>query len=469
MKITDLSTPVFGGSKGGGAVKQITLLSITTAPTGEFAKGSQYYDATTKKVYTATDDNTWNNADESNPQFGTIYVYNNNYYQWDGDNLVETDLEKYQLVSNISQNFEEDSETKYPSSKALSDGLNSLKNTFPTIVTDSGSSLPSASGFELNDTFLNTSDKKIYKTLADTHEWNTDVTHGAVTIDYTTGIVTNISQGYQNPRILHRQIGNTLWNGNKTYQVTFKMNSFSQTGVGGNGLITFNASKNTGTTYNRSFGVTKDKKFFYTEGYKSLSSYYKQKEEIFFDISENKKYTLVIEKTSSSCNVSLLENGTQVATTSFTINDFSSVATSAYIEYGIAYITDQYGRGLYTNGDIYLLESSGEFLKANSELSWDSGTDLTDKTEYADKTNSALYLYDNSELVKIGGNLTKKVYTIRADNTSTLDVSSDFTKIVDVLKNGVELALTDDYTISNGVITFVTALSTTDKITVKGE
>lgn len=68
-----------------------------------------------------------------------------------------------------------------------------------------------------------------------------------------------------------------------------------------------------------------------------------------------------------------------------------------------------------------------------------------------------------------GGSLTKKVYTISADNTSTLDVSSDFTKVVDVLKNGVELALTDDYTISSGVITFVTALSTTDKITVKGE
>jgi len=340
---------------------------------------------------------------------------------------------------------------------------------FPTIVTDSGSSLPSASSMEWKDTFLNTSDKKIYKTLADTYEWNTNVTYGAVTIDYTTGIVTNISQGYANPRILHRQIGNTLWNGNKTYQVTFKMTSISQTDIGGNGLITFNSSKNTSTTHKRSFGVTKDKKIFYTEGYISSGSYHKEKEENFFEISENKKYTLVIEKTSSSCNVSLLENETQVATTSFTINDFSSVATSAYIEYGIAYIIDQYGRGLYTSGDIYLLESSGEFLVPSSDLSWDSGVAIEDKSEIADKTNGILYLYENDELVKIGGSLTKKVYTISADNTSTLNVSSDFTKVVDVLKNGVELALTDDYTISSGVITFVTALSTTDKITVKGE
>ena len=121
----------------------------------------------------------------------------------------------------------------------------------------------------------------------------------------------------------------------------------------------------------------------------------------------------------------------------------------------------------FTDGYIYLGETSGNFVVA--VLSWDNGTSLTDKTEYADKTNGALYLYENDELVKIGGSLTKKVYTISADNTSTLNVSSDFTKVVDVLKNGVELAITDDYTISSGVITFVTALSTTDKITVKGE
>ena len=33
---------------------------------------------------------------------------------------------------------------------------------FPTVVTDSGSSLPSASGYQLDDTFINTTDKKLY-------------------------------------------------------------------------------------------------------------------------------------------------------------------------------------------------------------------------------------------------------------------------------------------------------------------
>lgn len=140
MKITDLSTPVFGGGKsGGGTSKQIILLSVTTAPTGTFEKGSQYYNSSDKKIYTAVVADSWNDAKVEDPQFGVIYLFDNQgtteYYQWDGDNLVETDLEKYQLVSNMSQDYEEDSETKYPSSKALSDGY--IRK--PTIVNNASS------------------------------------------------------------------------------------------------------------------------------------------------------------------------------------------------------------------------------------------------------------------------------------------------------------------------------------------
>lgn len=129
LKIISPNTVYLGSATiPSGGAKQVTLLSVTTAPSGTFEKGNKYYNATTKKVYTATDDNTWNNADESNPQFGTIYVYNNNYYQWDGDNLVETDLEKYQLVANKTDDYTETSTTKYPSSKALNDGLMSKQD-----------------------------------------------------------------------------------------------------------------------------------------------------------------------------------------------------------------------------------------------------------------------------------------------------------------------------------------------------
>lgn len=132
VKINQLSSPLFGGSgSGGGKIKQIILLSITTAPSGTFAKGSQYYNSSTKKIYTAVVADSWNDAKVEDPQFGVIYLFDNQgtteYYQWDGDNLVETDLEKYQLIANKSDDYTEDSSIKYPSSKALSDGLKSVE------------------------------------------------------------------------------------------------------------------------------------------------------------------------------------------------------------------------------------------------------------------------------------------------------------------------------------------------------
>lgn len=338
---------------------------------------------------------------------------------------------------------------------------------FPTIVTDSGSSLPSASGYQEGDTFLNTSDKKIYKTLADTYEWNTDVTHGSVTIDFTTGIVTDLSIGSQLTKNLQRTFNENLWTGNKSYQIKFKINSFPNNYIIGLLCIYYNSS-----SYSHiDIGIGVDKKIKYVEGYYSTGSNTINKEVSLDTILEiNKEYTLIIDKNDSNCNLTLLDNGVEIKRISFEVtSSFSQSLNTVYL--GTTFMGSGYGsyRNLETYGEIYLLETSFDFLKASSELSWDNGVAIEDKNEYADKTNGILYLYENSELVKIGGNLTKEVYTISADNTSTLDVSSDFTKVVDVLKNGVELALTDDYTISSGVITFVTALSTTDKITVKGE
>lgn len=92
---------VASGTGGGGSVKTDTLLSITTAPSGTFEAGSKYYNSTTKKIYTATSANTWENATESDPEFGTYYTYNNQTYVWDGNSLELFELEDYQpkLVS----------------------------------------------------------------------------------------------------------------------------------------------------------------------------------------------------------------------------------------------------------------------------------------------------------------------------------------------------------------------------------
>lgn len=129
--------------------------------------------------------------------------------------------------------------------------------------------------------------------------------------------------------------------------------------------------------------------------------------------------------------------------------------------------------GTFEKGSQYFNSSVKLIYTAVENDTWTGATTSTPEFGviyiFDNQGTTKYYQWDGDNLVKIGGNLTKKVYTISANNTSTLDVSSDFTKIVDVLKNGVELAITDDYTISNGVITFVTALSTTDKIIVKGD
>ena len=335
---------------------------------------------------------------------------------------------------------------------------------FPIIVTDSGSSLPSASGYQLNDTFLNTTDKKIYKTKSEGYELNTGISvTGSPTIDYTTGVVSGLN-AFNN---LQKTNADT-WSGTRTYDVHFKF-----------GETTFTEDKYYPifVLYAHNYGVGRDiyialkNKKLYLEFWRYGSGVYTLEEEhLLFDyeIQFDTEYYLRLSKNLTTTVAELSTSGydgTKIATNTITtVDDFYNGNPT------IILINNSAPNGLYPlTLSIYLADTTGNWLIPSTTLSWDNGTSLTDKTEYADKTNGALYLYENSELVKIGGSLTKKVYTISADNTSTLDVSSDFTKIVDVLKNGVELALTDDYTISSAVITFVTALSTTDKITVKGE
>lgn len=126
--------------EGSGGAKQSTLLSITTAPSGSFEKGSQYYNSNTRLIYTAVEDNTWTDAKTSDPEFGTIYVCDNSgtteYYIWDGDNLITTDLEAYEKLINKATNFNTLNNTKYPTTKAVADYV--VKESIVRNFTDAG-------------------------------------------------------------------------------------------------------------------------------------------------------------------------------------------------------------------------------------------------------------------------------------------------------------------------------------------
>lgn len=107
--------------------KHIPLLSITTEPSAPFSKNSKYYNSTDKLIYSAKQNDTWDNAKTYPPVFGTIYeFYDGNttkYYIWDGDNMVETDLEKYELLANKVNDVDANktSTVKYPTVKSVYD------------------------------------------------------------------------------------------------------------------------------------------------------------------------------------------------------------------------------------------------------------------------------------------------------------------------------------------------------------
>lgn len=274
---------------------------------------------------------------------------------------------------------------------AVSDNGSDSSASFPTIVTDSGSSLPSASGYQEGDTFLNTSDKKIYKTSADGYGINSvfDYTISNNLLEPTTGIL-DFSGG----------------------QKSLSINSYTEASY--SLICPFIATDIENTQY-------------VLQGYKSNSTTNRYSVAIiegilYFNLQElceieaNKPYIIEIVVTGSQYDTSrsgtikvYTEEGTKIAEQTFTYSDTSIVVHfGSFIKAG--------PEGSFFTGKI--LPSVGEYnFKLGSNnivvidptfLSWDSGTDLTEKTEYADKTNGALYLYENSELVKIPQN---KIFT----------------------------------------------------------
>ena len=213
------------GSGGGGKVKEVALLSITTAPTGEFAKGSKYYNLTDKKIYTAVVANSWDGATVDDPQFGTYYLYNNTTYIWDGDSLEKYNLEdfipKTDIVNDLETNdstkvlsaeqgqvLKQEVDTKNPileidniinensynvvSNKGIAEGI---KAKTTNVVDDIVDVLPTAD--TLDKKVLLTTDNKIYKTTYG-KKLNTTYVVGNLVVDNTSVISNFGSNNYIN-------------------------------------------------------------------------------------------------------------------------------------------------------------------------------------------------------------------------------------------------------------------------------
>lgn len=257
-------------------------------------------------------------------------------------------------------------------------------SSFPTIVTDSGSSLPSASGYQVGDTFLNTSDKKIYKTSADGYGINSvfDYTISNNLLEPTTGIL-DFSGG----------------------QKSLSINSYT---VASYSLICPFVATNIEDTQ----CILQAHSSGYPANYYNVmisSGQLVFKMSPLCNIEANKTYIIEIVVTGSqyASNRSgtikvYTEEGTKIAEEAFTYSDNSIVVHfGSFIKAG--------PEGSFFSGQIFRnvgeynfkLGSNDIVVVDTSSLNWDNGVALQNKTEYADKTNGALYLYENSELVKI--------------------------------------------------------------------
>lgn len=112
---------------GGQPIINLTYIQ-NTAPSNPQEK-EIWYNTSNNKIYTYKDGQ-WTN--QKDPQVGVFYLYNNEYYLWDGNSLEKTDLNIYEKIENKTDDYTESSSIKYPSSKAVSDGY--IRK--PTIVTD---------------------------------------------------------------------------------------------------------------------------------------------------------------------------------------------------------------------------------------------------------------------------------------------------------------------------------------------
>ena len=286
---------------------------------------------------------------------------------------------------------------------------------FPTIVTDSGSSLPvDLTGYQEGDTFLNTTDKKIYKAEESGYELNTGVTNtGSLNIN--DGSVT-----FENNQYIYREGSFFRWYGTGVkIRIHFKLTSLPEEN-GNYNLFSNTEGENgsPGISYWTTVRILNKKLNLYIARTQYGPSQLQNINICETDLQINTDYYLEITKNDTVADITLSSVGygeSPIETNSITTADYGNSSTPSGTKrqyYGVFGYSPN--NAFFTIGQIYLGDSTGDFL-TSAGLTWDSGTDLTDKTEYADKTNGALYLYENSELVKIGSSAP----TVLTDQTAT--------------------------------------------------
>lgn len=259
---------------------------------------------------------------------------------------------------------------------------------FPTIVTDSGSSLPATTEFSYNDTFINTTDKKLYTfNSPDRYAMNTDSfaslgTQG--TFDDTTGTFSGFSTGetYLTPT-------NTV---SFTLVIPFQVGSLGST----MSLVQFNY-QGPNNLFNVRIASNGD-----VEVKTSGSSY----STAYSSLTANGKYILRVEVTGTEGS-----NDRSVKTRVYDENnnalgeEVSSSYSSASIGMSFGVLKNFGPNSQIFNGTIFgfMGEQSFNVSDVNvvvTDYDWNSGVDLAEG-QYLDITNSKLLFYKNEILTEV--------------------------------------------------------------------
>lgn len=284
-------------------------------------------------------------------------------------------------------------------------------------ITDSGDSLPSAANYSVGDTFLNKTDKKLYTVLTPAYQLNTDTTvEGNVTVDLQTGIasgfVDSSSPGSAGSGVT-RSGAAPGWTGQVQYNIHFKLTSLPS---GSNYYCLFYLYG----TYRFDFLISSTG-FYVRYAHSSMGpTSYGDYVELFnySDWVTNKEYFITIDKYSdNSVNTSLRE-------TNYSGNILSQGSTtynySTGTEIGYGRRNGYYGSGTsFIIGQIYLADSTGDFLIPDGALTWDSGTTLEDNTQYNDTTNEKTIYYNNN-IIYEGGSVAVDSSTITLNSSNQI-------------------------------------------------
>lgn len=293
---------------------------------------------------------------------------------------------------------------------------------FPTILTNSGDTLPvDLSSYQLNDTFLNTTDKKIYTATASSYELNTGSTirtdnAEAATINYQNGIAEGFSfdysvyTSYKYSYITRNDLSDDFsWKDNREYRLHFKLTSSGNTD---NRYILFSIIKALGVYSSKAVIIQVINSKLYISNMALGASSTEIVSPVLlldYELSLNKEYYVqIIKNSNGTVETKLSETGYEINVIADDIinpqiEDFGNYSSNnVSLNYGATFRGTNSYLGYGFLGQIYLLDTTGEVLKEASGLIWDNGIDLVNKTEYVDKTNKILYIYENTDLIPIG-------------------------------------------------------------------